>query len=331
MTEDYKLLYEQLSVQVKQVELMVNSLKEEKDAQELIHFSWAANLGQWYFSNKINRVVCSRHKLEALGLTEQEVPENITMQFFTERVHPDDSVFVLNNLQQHLKGEIPVYEATYRIQAKDGNWKWFFERGKVTKRDENGEPELMTGVTFDISEQKRIELLLEKQNVQLQSASKIDFLSDVLNRRGLRERLEYEARRVVRTKRPLCVILLDIDHFKNINDTYGHLIGDDVLAQVATTLKKSVRNTDIVGRYGGEEFLVILPECDMAGALKIAEKVRAVIRMMEFTAGISVSISAGVGEFIEISIDNLIDQAEHALGEAKKNGRNQVRGFSHSK
>jgi diguanylate cyclase (GGDEF)-like protein/PAS domain S-box-containing protein len=328
MTEDYKQLYEQLSVQVKQLELMVNSFKEEKDAQELIQFSWAVNLGQWYFSNKINRVVCTRHKLEALGYSEQEAPENITMQFFTERVHPDDSVFVLNNMQQHLKGEIPAYEVTYRIQAKDGSWKWFFERGKVIQFDEHGEPELMRGIAFDISEQKRIELLMEKQTAQLQSASKIDFLSDVLNRRGLRERLEYEARRMVRTRRPLSVILLDIDHFKKINDTYGHLIGDDVLAQVAVTLKKSVRNTDIVGRYGGEEFLVILPECDMAGALKIAEKVRAVIRMMEFTAGISVSISAGVGEFIEISIDNLIDQAEQALGEAKKNGRNQVKGFS---
>ena len=123
-------------------------------------------------------------------------------------------------------------------------------------------------------------------------------------------------------------MMLDIDHFKNINDTYGHLVGDDVLKATATTISSSVRRGDIVGRYGGEEFIVMLPSVTQAQVVDIAEKIRKSIKNINFKDGkktFSVTISIGISKYDKNNdIDTLIGNADKALYKAKNSGRDNI-------
>ena len=323
--DDYgKLSHAELVAKVAELDILVKTLTEEKDGQELLKFPWIGNLGSWYFYYQTRRVVCNIHKILALGYTQAEIPDPLNFEFFTEKVHPDDFEPMMENMRQHVRGNSPAYEFTYRIKTKTGKWKWFYDRGTITKRDEAGNPELVAGIVFDVTEQKRMEQLLVAQNEQLSEMTKNDYLTGIYNRKALHETLAYELRRVERNKSALSVVLLDIDDFKSINDTYGHLIGDEVLTKVAEVLKSSTRTTDIIGRFGGEEFLVILPDCNLANGMMIAEKIRADIQDAEFPAGLNVTISAGVNEYENSWVDHLLQGADRAMLAAKRNGKNQV-------
>jgi diguanylate cyclase (GGDEF)-like protein len=117
----------------------------------------------------------------------------------------------------------------------------------------------------------------------LEEMSRRDYLTDLYNRRALMEKLDFEIKRRNRTKTSLSVVMLDLDHFKQVNDTHGHQVGDQVLVQVADLLRKTVREIDIVGRYGGEEFLVILPDCPAKEAVNVAERIRAGVAGFDFS------------------------------------------------
>jgi diguanylate cyclase (GGDEF)-like protein len=157
----------------------------------------------------------------------------------------------------------------------------------------------------------------------------VDGLTQVFNRRYFEETLERELSRCNRYGRALSLVLLDIDNFKVINDTHGHLAGDHVLKHVASSLKTRVRREDIVARYGGEEFGLLLPEVDLKGATALAEKARKLIEKTKFEfdkASIPVTVSAGVAalnaELTEGT--DLIRLADSRLYEAKDTGRNKV-------
>lgn len=161
--------------------------------------------------------------------------------------------------------------------------------------------------------------------------STTDGLTQVWNRRYFMEQLARELSRARRYKRPMSLILLDIDHFKRINDRYGHLAGDHVLKQLATALRNNLRQDDIVGRFGGEEFTVLLPEIDREGALQLAEKLRRLIEGTRFPFeqdAIEVTISLGVaGAAADTAeVDDLLRAADARLYEAKRGGRNRVYG-----
>lgn len=159
-----------------------------------------------------------------------------------------------------------------------------------------------------------------------------DTLTGLYNRRAFFDTAEKEVVRARRYQRPLSLILFDIDHFKAVNDTYGHLIGDQVLRVLSSRVKKAVRSTDFVCRYGGEEFLVLMPECDRDEALAMAERLRQIAsEMTVVTAGgsLSLTISLGVASLSsdgDESVEALINRADRAMYEAKAAGRNAVRG-----
>lgn len=157
----------------------------------------------------------------------------------------------------------------------------------------------------------------------------VDGLTQVFNRRYFEETLERELSRCNRYGRALSLVMLDIDFFKTINDTHGHLAGDHVLKHVASSLKTRVRREDIVARYGGEEFGLLLPEVDLKGAVALAEKARKVIEKTKFEFDkqeISVTVSAGVAALSAELADgtDLIRLADTRLYEAKESGRNKV-------
>lgn len=173
--------------------------------------------------------------------------------------------------------------------------------------------------------------MTKADNARLEALALTDPLTLVLNRRALVNRLMAEVDRARRYESVVTVLMIDLDHFKGVNDTYGHLAGDQVLRDVAQLLQHEVRSVDIVARYGGEEFIVVLPETSTEGAVTFAERIRERIegRMFESTGhSLLLTTSIGVASFPSArvaSIEDLVARADEALYRAKAEGRNRVR------
>lgn len=166
----------------------------------------------------------------------------------------------------------------------------------------------------------------------LEKAATMDFLTNTLNRRGMTDRSSEEVARHCRNQKPLSFILADIDYFKRINDDYGHATGDKVLIEIASIMKKNVRCSDLVCRWGGEEFLILLPETKYEDALIVAEKLRAEVENLsiswENSAEIKTTITIGVNEYDpDIGTEHCISGADKALYAGKERGRNKVVGY----
>ena len=171
---------------------------------------------------------------------------------------------------------------------------------------------------------------LKRTNELLLELSNTDHLTGLFNRRYLMEALGKEVQRGVRKGANLSLIILDIDHFKKVNDQYGHLQGDIVLQKVALLLQKELRAYDTAARYGGEEFIAVLPDTALEDAVFVANRVRTSVQAARFSgelSQLSLSVSLGVAMFSKqggTSVDSFIKQADDALYRAKANGRNRV-------
>lgn len=179
---------------------------------------------------------------------------------------------------------------------------------------------------------KQLQDQLRERNAALDHVSRTDALTGLYNRRHLDEELTIRHAHARRHEEPLSLLLLDIDFFKHVNDTYGHLVGDVVLRGFADRLRTQLRTDDIAGRWGGEEFLVILPHTDLAGALELAERVRATIAVTPFTADkaeIAVTVSGGCCGGPGESMEELLRRVDTGLYQAKASGRNQMAAAQH--
>jgi diguanylate cyclase len=174
---------------------------------------------------------------------------------------------------------------------------------------------------------KKIEIL-EKQLKEAKKEAKTDALTNMLNKKTLNDELQKQEGFFKRFKRSYSVIFFDIDHFKNVNDTYGHEAGDVILKNIGLILNRYSRDIDIVGRFGGEEFIIIAPETDKKGAYIFADKIRKIIEKTKFMykkTRIKITISAGVAERKETnSTDETVELADKRLYKAKNSGRNRV-------
>ena len=178
---------------------------------------------------------------------------------------------------------------------------------------------------------KLLKLCLERVKLynELQESSILDSLTKIYNRRHFMFRYETEFQRAKKFNLSLAFLMIDIDHFKKINDAYGHLVGDAVLREVARIIKENLRGIDFLARFGGEEFSVILPETDKASAIMAAERISTKVsreRIMVFDETLGVNISVGVATFPQNTLysDVLIEVADKALYKAKQSGRNRV-------
>lgn len=174
---------------------------------------------------------------------------------------------------------------------------------------------------------KNIEL--EKLNAEVQHIAVTDGLTGLYNRRGFFELSNHEMERIKRFESTFSVIMIDIDHFKRVNDTYGHAVGDQVLKQVAARFHEQVRKVDILGRYGGEEFSILLPETKLAGARNLAERLRCCIadQPIETAKGfMNMTISVGLATLVNsaMTLEEILKQADDALYQAKESGRNRI-------
>lgn len=320
---------EQLIEMINELEMLNKQLLLEKEQEVKLDFAWTGNLGHWYFNIRSGNVVFNPLKLAALGYTMDELPKKVSYKFFTDKLHPDDYKSTMNAMKLNLEGKASIYECEYRIQAKDGKWKWFYDRGKVTHRDAYGNPEFAVGIVFDITEKKEKELKLEIENKILEEQSTTDTLTGIKNRGAMMEELESRINQALEYRLPLSIAMFDIDKFKVLNDTKGHVFGDKVIKKVANTISENIRGLDSVGRYGGEEFMVTFPNTNKKSAHFVCERIRSKIEEFEFDDGVKVTISGGVAEYNAEEILEFIDKADKNLYEAKNSGRNRIISGSH--
>jgi diguanylate cyclase (GGDEF)-like protein len=176
------------------------------------------------------------------------------------------------------------------------------------------------------------EKALKESLRELEQQATTDDLTGLHNRRSLMHRLKFEVARTRRFRTPLSAVMIDVDHFKQVNDRHGHLAGDDVLAGIGRLIRENIRVIDVAGRYGGEELCILLPNTPPEGARKFAETLRAKLEAQVHMDGerqVPVTASLGVGSFNHMDIDDadsLLRQADAALYRAKQNGRNRVEG-----
>ncbi|UZJ43449.1 sensor domain-containing diguanylate cyclase [Marinimicrobium sp. C6131] len=259
-------------------------------------------------------------------------PESwVSVEDWATRMHPEDRDWVVNFCVSQSQSGVD-HEADYRALTKDGNYVWIRDVVHVA-RNEQGAVEALIGFMFDISERKKTEQELIKLQKELETLSYQDGLTGVANRRMLDSILDVEWLNARRNCQPLSVLLIDIDYFKQYNDRYGHLQGDDCLRSIAQTLDAvASRPRDFLARFGGEEFMLVLPETDEKAARAVANRCRQAILKLQIPHAASgasqlVSISVGVASIIpdhEGELAEFIESADRKLYQAKLEGRDRV-------
>ncbi|MGM0501452.1 MAG: diguanylate cyclase, partial [Bacillota bacterium] len=209
----------------------------------------------------------------------------------------------------------------WEVQDKFGDRKIILADAIRIKGEDNNYKK----VTFiiDITERKRLEEKLKKANQELKEKANTDGLTGLYNHKEIIRRLNLELKRANRYELNLAILMLDIDDFKAINDSYGHQKGDEVLKTLAQLLENITRKEDIIGRYGGEEFLVVFPHTASDDALDVAQRICQGIADQGLS-GVDITISGGLAIFNNQSAEELIKEADTALYQAKSNGKNQI-------
>lgn len=329
-------------------DLMRARRQAEESERRYAYAMEAAGEGLWDWDIRSGRV---RHNLqwcELLGLDVSHSEHDL--QVLTALLHPQDRDDVFQTLQQALRGD-GFYTHEHRMQRADGRLIWVQDRGRVVERAADGTPLRMTGSIADITRRKTAELQLEQANQRLEELvarrtaelaqaneelarandelkrqAHLDGLTGVHNRLAL-ERWLGRSAPVTGTSAPTSIIMLDIDHFKSINDHYGHLRGDDVLRQVADCLRARLRSRDLIARFGGEEFLLVLADAGLPEAMSIANDLRQQIEQLDILGdgrAITASFGVALADAGQADYHAAIARADAALYRAKAKGRNRV-------
>lgn len=300
-----------------------SKLKEEADIQNeeksvllsLFDLS-SAVLFKWNYDENWSVNFVSKSVMELTGYSQEEFETGTIL--LVNCIHHDDRKQVLLEVEDAVQNRVYFFEhLPYRIFTKNGTVKWILN-STVVVRDKNDKIVSFVGYITDITIIKQHELALE-------NISRTDQLTKISNRMNLDDVLQQRYSRFNRTNENCSIILIDIDFFKSVNDEYGHLVGDTVLVEFAKILKAHIRLEDTLGRWGGEEFLIILPSTSLEQAIIIANKLCKMVSQNIFTTIGNKTASFGVSTFEKsLSIENIIDKADKALYHSKENGRNQV-------
>lgn len=250
--------------------------------------------------------------------------ERLKGRLLKDVMSADEAELMMNAIQRAIEtGKTQIIE--YKLPILSGNERWFEGRISSMGKFPDGHSRVVF-IAIDVTD--RVQLYRETQRLATQ-----DPLTGCFNRRHFRIVAEKELQRVARYKRPVSLMMLDIDYFKKFNDEYGHPAGDRLLCSLVNLCQKKLRNVDVLARYGGEEFVILMPETDLEAAVTMGERLRKEIeKMIVPTSGgnRSVTVSMGVASYISsgkqpLDVDILIKHADEALYEAKNAGRNCIR------
>jgi len=331
---------------------MLRDITARKWADEIVRESEArlaavmegSQLGYSDWNIQTGEVLRNERWAEILGYSLKEIEP--TYQLWEDLLHPDDRASVLQAMQDHLDRKTPVHRDEYRLRAKDGSYRWILDQGKIVEYDPQGRPLRMTATHTDVTSRKEAEAELRKAKDALevthreleqafareQKLARIDMLTGVHNRRFLFELAAHEFNMALRYNSPLSVLMFDIDNFKLINDGFGHPIGDQALQYLTRVVASQLRSVDVLGRYGGDEFIILLPQTGTQEALVLGERIHASIAAMQIDTDkgpLSLTISLGIAQLLHHAaqpdtVDNLLLRADQALYAAKVAGRNRT-------
>jgi diguanylate cyclase (GGDEF)-like protein/PAS domain S-box-containing protein len=280
----------------------------------------ASNDGVWDWDIASDKGYFSPGYFRMLGYEPDEFP--MTGQAWVDLIHPEDCQSALSANQECIENRCESFAVEFRMKAKDGSWKWVLGRGRAFERNPDGRAVRMIGTHVDITERKQLE---EK----LREMARTDPLTGLANRRASVEAIETEFLRSKRFGSDAALLMIDIDHFKQINDACGHEAGDRALVSLATILRKVSRVTDLSARFGGEEFMLLLVNTDLSGAVEMAERIREAVaqNVVSFSTGnIAFTVSIGAASFTheDENWSDAIRRADRAMYRAKELGRNTV-------
>ncbi len=294
-----------ITAETRAQQLLLNSERQLYDAQALAH------VGSWERELSAPRAVLSAELCRILG---QPVGFSPNSREFLATVHEDDRDQVLSGLRAAREGVSG--DSEYRIVRPDGEIRYVHAL-RNPRSDSSGRVTHLFGAVQDVTERKQYE-------AQLHRLATHDSLTGLPNRRTFDERIAAELARARRHGRSLCLAVLDIDHFKQINDTLGHPVGDTVLVSVAEVLRDQIRGDEVIARVGGEEFAWILPDADVEGALVAVRRCLDAVAAATFELAPSVTISGGIcAATDDLDVVELYRLADNALLTAKQK-RNQV-------
>ncbi len=287
------------------------------------------DLGRVRFLNSVAEQLTGWTQAEAFGKAMVEIFPIVDET--TRQPVPNPALEALS------KGECMTLAENTVLIHKDGTEK-AIDDSAAPIRDVNGRVSGAVLVFRDITERRRLERQLEAYRRELEAANArlaalatTDGLTNLKNRRAFQDKLTEEIKRAGRIPSPLSLLIFDVDHFKQFNDTYGHTAGDNVLRSVARLLEETARTTDFVARYGGEEFAVLLPDTDREGSVVLAERMRLAIAQHAWRERpITISVGASTLSPPE-KYAALVDDADAALYESKRKGRNCVHHAAQSK
>ncbi len=254
------------------------------------------------------------------GLTDISIKEWIQL------IHPDDREQALATGTSALNRETLSYRVEYRTLTQARDWVWVEVHGTVVEQDEQGQPLRVCGTYRDIDRQKADREALRQLTQELRHRALHDSLTGALNHGAILDAMEKEMARARRHGGAVTLVLVDADHFKEINDRHGHQTGDEVLVGLVRRIREVLRPYDLLGRYGGEEFLVVAPGPD--GAADLHERIREAVATQPFSTRsglLEVTVSVGLAEYDgneATTAENLLAAADAALYRAKSTGRN---------
>lgn len=262
---------------------------------------------------------------DVLGVNIFEAFPELPEPWFRQKVQ---SVFVLHNSAFTTWEQRPYLFKFKNYRPITGIADFMYQNSTIIPlKDTRGKVEHICLIVYDVTEVAVNRIQIQEANLQLHEISRTDGLTGLLNRKTWEVDAEQEYKRFKRHEHPCSLIMFDIDHFKNINDSYGHPAGDEVIRQTAAAVKSCIRDIDIAGRYGGEEFTIVLGDTDVEGALVVAERIRT--KIQELTVhyeafAIQFTVSLGIALLTsDMSTRTVwIDSADKALYQAKNNGRN---------
>ena len=257
---------------------------------------------------------------ELLGYDEEEIK---SFPQFQKLVHPEDLEQFNLSLQRAFENTNGNYRTNYRIRRKNGEYIWIEATALVVEHDLEGNPLMTAGVFWDITEEKAKEAETTQLIEGLYTSSMLDPLTGILNRNGLRDKLPDVIAKCMELGKSLSLILFDIDGFKKINDTYGHLVGDSVLKELCEVVKETIRKDDLFVRWGGDEFLIV-SMASLDEALCIADRLSQQIGNRPLS-GLNVTVSVGISKhLLDEPLEEAMKRADRALYNAKAKGKNSV-------
>jgi len=295
------ILREQLSAREKQFEIMKN----------------LTDSSPWQVDLKTGRGWVTGELAKVPG--QAPVQRNLNLRGILRLIHPADTPALAQAAREFILSGQGTFRFDARLRHSGDEPQWVEIIGSLS-HDMMGRPEQFAGIAVDIRHRKRHEIVLRRM-------AETDALTGAVNRRAFEDHLDYQLARAARIDRPLSLLMLDLDHFKNVNDVWGHPVGDKVLKAFADICRRNLRDGDVLARMGGEEFALLLPGADGDAACRVGERIRRTLENTRLDAYENLKATVSVGCATcqgDGTAKTLVAAADAALYQAKRSGRNQL-------